>query len=549
MMSTDRRLDDCLSIRNGHLFIEERDTVELVREFGSPLFVLSEDQIRRNVRRFQQAFQAGWPDGPVKVLPAAKANWISAVQRILAGEGCGCDVYSAGELSVALRAGFPHELISVNGVPKERDHIYRCVGEGVRLTIDSVEELEVIEQAARELGVVARVRLRLKPAISDFIRHTDFVGEGVRLTIDSVEELEVIEQAARELGVVARVRLRLKPAISDFIRHTDFVAEGLVPTDIAALVYKGGLAFDDAVALGRRILQMENVELVGIHEHHGRHHRSTDYWEAQMKAFARDVGRLCQALDGFRPQEIDIGGGFAIPRDPFNAVTDYSEPLQLGALYAVSRAMNLLGAEARYKVMARLIDTIVTRPNQTPAPGIEDYAEVCTRTLRRELPQYGVETAGLMLQLEPGRALHGNAGIHLTTVRSLKRLERPIRWKMIIVDTTEFWFTGGRYEHHLHDYLFANKADAPLTDKADIIGRSCYGDRLMPTVPVPQAVEVGDILALLDTGAYQEVSMSNFNAIPRPATVLVTGDRASVVRRRETEEEVFCRDVMPEHLQ
>lgn len=501
MMSTDRRLDDCLSIRNGHLFIEERDTVELVREFGSPLFVLSEDQIRRNVRRFQQAFQAGWPDGPVKVLPAAKANWISAVQRILAGEGCGCDVYSAGELSVALRAGFPHELISVNGVPKERDHIYRCV------------------------------------------------GEGVRLTIDSVEELEVIEQAARELGVVARVRLRLKPAISDFIRHTDFVAEGLVPTDIAALVYKGGLAFDDAVALGRRILQMENVELVGIHEHHGRHHRSTDYWEAQMKAFARDVGRLCQALDGFRPQEIDIGGGFAIPRDPFNAVTDYSEPLQLGALYAVSRAMNLLGAEARYKVMARLIDTIVTRPNQTPAPGIEDYAEVCTRTLRRELPQYGVETAGLMLQLEPGRALHGNAGIHLTTVRSLKRLERPIRWKMIIVDTTEFWFTGGRYEHHLHDYLFANKADAPLTDKADIIGRSCYGDRLMPTVPVPQAVEVGDILALLDTGAYQEVSMSNFNAIPRPATVLVTGDRASVVRRRETEEEVFCRDVMPEHLQ
>ncbi len=499
-MSTNRRLDDCLSIRDGRLFIEERDTVELVREFGSPLFVLSEDQIRRNVRRFQQAFQAGWPDGPVKVLPAAKANWIPAVQRILASEGCGCDVYSAGELSVALGAGFPHELISVNGVPKDREHIYRCV------------------------------------------------REGVRLTIDSLEELEVIEAAANELGMVAKVRLRLKPAISSFIQRTDFVAEGLVPTDIAALVYKGGLAFDDAVALGRRILQMERVELVGIHEHHGRHHRSTEYWEAQMEAFARDVGRLCQALDGFRPQEIDIGGGFAIPRDPFNAVTDYSEPLQLGALYAVSKAMNLLGAEARYKVMARLIDTIVTRPNQTPAPSIEAYAEACTRTLRRELPKYGIETAGLMLQLEPGRALHGNAGIHLTTVCSLKRLERPIRWKMIIVDTTEFWFTGGRYEHHLHDYLFANKADAPLTDKADIIGRSCYGDRLMPTVPVPEGVEVGDILALLDTGAYQEVSMSNFNAIPRPATVLVTGDRASVVRRRETEEDVFRRDVMPEHL-
>jgi diaminopimelate decarboxylase len=152
-----------------------------------------------------------------------------------------------------------------------------------------------------------------------------------------------------------------------------------------------------------------------------------------------------------------------------------------------------------------------------------------------------------MLQLEPGRAIHGDAGIHLTTVRGIKRLTTPIRWKLVIVDTTEFWFTGGRYEHHLHDYVFANKTDAPLVDKADVVGRSCYGDRLMPTVPIPE-VEVGDILALFDTGAYQEVSMSNFNAIPRPATVLVTGDRVSVIRRRETEEDVFRRDVMPEHL-
>ena len=493
------RIDDCLSKRGGHLFMEECDTVELVQQFGSPLFVLSENQIRRNVRRFQKAFQDGWPDGPVRVLPAAKANWIPAAQRILADEGCGCDIYSSGELSVALGAGFPRELISVNGVPKDEEHIYRCV------------------------------------------------REGVRITIDSLEEVGVIEKAANEMGRVAHVRLRLKPPVSGFIDHSDFVAEGLVPTDIAAMAYKGGLGFDDVVALGRRILEMENVELVGIHQHHGRHHRSTRYWEEQMRAFAREVGRVSQALGGFQLQELDIGGGFAIPRDPFNAVTHYGEPLQLGALYAVSKGAKLLGAAARYKVMARLIDTIVTRPNQTPAPSVEQYAEACTRTLRQELPKHGIETKGLMLQLEPGRAMHGNAGIHLTTVRNLKRLETPIRWRLVVVDTTEFWFTGGRYEHHLHDYLFANKVDAPLVDKADIIGRSCYGDRLMPTVPIPE-VEVGDILAVLDTGAYQEVSMSNFNAMPRPATVLVTGDRVAVIRRRETQEDVFRRDVIPEHL-
>ena len=492
-------IDDCLSTCDGHLYVEACDTVELVHRFGSPLFVLSEDQIRRNVRRFQNAFATGWPNGPVKVLPAAKANWISAVQRILAGEGCGCDIYSPGELSVALNAGFDPELISVNGVPKNRDHILRSV------------------------------------------------REGVRITIDSVEELDVIEWAANELGSIAKVRLRVKPPISGFIDHSDFAAQGLVPTDVAAMVYKGGLAFKDVVALGRRIMKMENVELVGIHEHHGRHHRSARYWEEQMKAFAREVGRVCQALGGFRPQEIDIGGGFAIPRDPFNAVTDYSEPLQLGALYAVSKGMNLLGSDRRYKVMARLIDGIVTHPNQTPAPSIEAYAEACTRTLRQELPKHGIDTEGLMLQLEPGRSIHGDAGIHLTTVCNIKRLETPIRWKLIIVDTTEFWFTGGRYEHHLHDYVFANKTHAAMVDKADIIGRSCYGDRLMPTVPIPE-VEVGDVLALLDTGAYQEVSMSNFNAIPRPATVLVTGEQASIVRQRETEEDVLRRDVIPDHL-
>jgi diaminopimelate decarboxylase len=221
--------------------------------------------------------------------------------------------------------------------------------------------------------------------------------------------------------------------------------------------------------------------------------------------------------------------------------------VQYAALHGVSKVLQLLGAARRYTVLSRLIDLFISKPNQTPAPTIEAYAEACTRTLQQELPRHGIDTRGLMLQLEPGRAMHGNTGIHLTTVTNIKRMTRPIKWNIIVVDTTEFWFTGGRYEHHLHDYVFANKTDAPPIDKADIIGRSCYGDRLMPIVPVPR-VEIGDILALLDTGAYQEVSMSNFNAMPRPATALVTGDRVSIVRRRETEEDVFRRDIMPEHL-
>ena len=69
----------------------------------------------------------------------------------------------------------------------------------------------------------------------------------------------------------------------------------------------------------------------------------------------------------------------------------------------------------------------------------------------------------------------------------------------------------------------------------------------MPTIPIPE-VEVGDIFGFLDTGAYQEVSCSNFNAMPRPATVLVTGDQAHIIRQAETEADVLSRDVVPAHL-
>lgn len=492
-------IDECLSLRDGKLYIEECAALDLLREFGSPLFVFSEDQLRRNVRRFQAAFQAGWPDGPVVVMPAAKANWMAAIQRILADEGCGCDVYSAGELTMALQAGCPPPWISVNGVPKDEDHIRRSI------------------------------------------------QVGARLTIDSLEEVEVIEAAAAALGRTAYVRLRLKPVLADFVDHSDFVAEGLAPTDIAAIAYKGGLTFEQVMAIGPRLLRSPHVELVGFHQHHGRHHRSVRYWEAQMAAYAAEIGRVCRALGGYRPQEIDIGGGFAVPRDPFNAATHYSEPLQLAALHGVSKVMRLFGSRPRYAVMRRLVDTVAGHPNRHPAPTVEAYAAAVTATLRRELPKHGVDPRGITLQLEPGRSMHGNTGVHLTTVRAIKRTTEPIRWTVIVVDTTEFWFTGGRYEHHLHHYLFANKGDAPMTGKADIVGRSCYGDRLLPAVPVPE-VEVGDVLALLDTGAYQEVSMSNFNALPRPASVLVTGDRAHLIRRRETEEDVFRRDVIPEHL-
>jgi diaminopimelate decarboxylase len=491
------RIDDCLSSRDDVLYIEEVASTALRARFGSPLFVFSEDQIRRNVRRFQKAFSSGWTCGPVKVMPAVKASWALAIQRVLADAGCGADVYSAGELDVALRAGCEPRFISVNGVPKTRDHIERTLAVGARLTIDSLRDVEILE--------------------------------------------------ALDLPREVSVRLRLRPALSDFVASSDMVAEGLVPTDLAALAYKGGLSFDEVIEAGRRILRLPRVSLVGFHQHHGRHKASTAYWRAQMRSYARDLGRVCSALGGVRPQEISIGGGFAIPRDPHNAATDYAAPALYGTLTAVSAMVRYLGERVRYRTIDALLTVLEARPNSEPAPDIETYARVCTSELQNELDRHGMRTAGLMLQLEPGRAIHGNAGLHLTTVEAVKRMTKPIHWNVVTLDTSEFWLTGGRFEHHLHDFRVANRMSAQATMKADVCGRSCYSDRLLGAVRVPDLAP-GDLFAFLDTGAYQEVSASNFNAMPRPASILVTGDSAAVIRRAETLDDVFARDELPAHL-
>ncbi len=162
-MSEIEKIDDCLSIRDDHLWVEECDTGELVRRFGSPLFVLSESQLRSNLRRFRNAFAAHWTWGPVDILPALKANWTVASRRVLTQEGAGADIYSEGELCCALEAGVDPEIISVKGGGKSERMISRCIEAGVRITVEDLDEPELIDRLAGELGRKAKIRLRVKP--------------------------------------------------------------------------------------------------------------------------------------------------------------------------------------------------------------------------------------------------------------------------------------------------------------------------------------------------------------------------------------------------
>ncbi|MBI5506000.1 MAG: alanine racemase [Deltaproteobacteria bacterium] len=489
----------CLSVRNGRLFVEDIAASDIVERFGSPLFVLSEAQLRSNFRRYRDALQRGWPDGPVDILPAFKANLSLAARRVLSEEGAGADVYSPGELAGVLRTGVDPERVSVNGGGKEFEHLRCCVEAGVRITVEDIDEVDLIEQAAAKLGKTARIRLRVKPPVPGLWKPTDF-------------------------------------------------ARSFIPIDLGFQVYKSGLPLDNVVDVGRRALAHPHVELVGLHLHAGRHSASLWYWEGLMRHYAGLIADLCQAWNGWRPQEIDVGGGMAAPRDPHSRMLERGDFLGSVVGYPLLAGLRLLGEKTYHATLSRLLGALLhEHPTRPIAPSIEDYAATITSTLRRELGARGISLSGVRLQAEPGRGLYGDAGLHLTRVKVVKRQRQPVPLNWVLTDTTEFFMMCGTLEANRYDVIAVDMVDAPATLQAEVVGHSCGPDRLAPSQHLPE-VEPADVLALLDTGAYQDASASNFNAIPRPATVLVCGANAEIVKTAETVDDVFARDVIPERL-
>jgi diaminopimelate decarboxylase len=461
-VTPDERIDDCLSVRDGHLFVEGCDTLEIAERFGTPVYVMSENQLRRNARRIVEAFSSRWREGEVRVLGSIKANFTLAVRAVLTSEGLGCDTFGPGELEAALRTGVDPALISVNGTAKSEALIERAVGSGARITLDSVREIDLVRDIARHLGRRAIVRFRLRPDYAELERPSEFVDDDV--------------------------------SIRSF-----------------ASTYKPGIPTDDLLERGREALAAEELDVRGVMAHLGRHHHDPDGWRGMVRGFVATLAELSKAWDGWTPLEIDLGGGFPSPRDP------------------TGRALHR-GSD---------------RPDRV-AP-IEDFAEVVTSTLRTELAHAGIDARGIALEVEPGRALHADAGVMLTRVVNVKHEagRTPERW--LETDTTEMFLADLMIEHDVFPIRVANRMTAPHADPTDVMGISCGFDVLGWSVSLPHA-ESGDVLAFLDTGAYQDATSSNFNAMPRPATVLVCDDRADIVKRREHQDEVFARDDIPDRL-
>ena len=147
--------------RRGEVTIGGVPITEIADTFGTPAFVMDEEDFRTRCRRLAKAFGGGH-----FVHYASKAFLSKTVARWVMEEGLSLDVASLGELQVALAAGFPAERITVHGNNKSPEFLRLAVSEGAELiVVDSLQEIETLSTVAGELGKSQDVLVRVTPGV------------------------------------------------------------------------------------------------------------------------------------------------------------------------------------------------------------------------------------------------------------------------------------------------------------------------------------------------------------------------------------------------
>lgn len=176
----------------GHLTIGGCDAVELAREYGTPVYVFDEADLRARCQELQDEFSSRLPD--VLVLYASKAYIGKALAGIIADAGMGLDVVAGGEIAFARAAEFPMERVYMHGNNKSRAELAEAIGAGIgRIVIDNFLDIEQIDAVAKAAGRKQAVLLRITPDVDP---HThSHITTGV---IDSKFGLPLIEGQAEE---------------------------------------------------------------------------------------------------------------------------------------------------------------------------------------------------------------------------------------------------------------------------------------------------------------------------------------------------------------
>ena len=303
---------------------------------------------------------------------------------------------------------------------------------------------------------------------------------------DHEEELEIISREAKSRGIRQKVLLRLTPGIDP---HTyEAVATGKVDSKFGVAIETG-----QAEHFVQHALSLPNLRLMGYHCHVGSQVFDEDgsvYHNAAkiMMTFAAEMKKKY----GAELQVLDLGGGYGV----------------------------------RYT-------------DADPQVNIPENIEQLAGTIKSLFAELSLPMPAVLL--EPGRSIVADAGLTIYTAGSTKSIPGYKNYVPVdggMTDNPRYALYGSKYTVYL-----ANRANEEANFRCDVVGRCCEsGDIIQPNVLLPEPKR-GDLIAVCTTGAYNYSMASNYNRIPRPPVVMLSGGKPTLAVRRETVDDLTALDM------
>ena len=271
---------DCTKIIKNNLYIENVNTQDLVKTYGTPLYVFSENSIRNNINKYKKSIDKYY-NGYGKVVYASNAFSCKEIYRIAKSENISVDCVSMGEIYTAISAGFNAENIIFHGNNKTEEELIFALDKGVgRIVIDNFEEIEILDSLAKEKNIKVNVLLRITPGVD---AHTH-----------------------------------------------DYIKTGKIDSKFGFVIATG-----DAKAAVKSVLNKQNLNLYGLHSHIGSQIFDTEPFVHTADVMLKFIKEIKEATS-FEIKELNLGGGFGVKYTNEDDPVDYEDFMK-----AVSSQINL----------------------------------------------------------------------------------------------------------------------------------------------------------------------------------------------------------------
>ena len=257
----------------GHLVVGGVDVIDLVKQYGTPLYVIDEETLVENMRKFKNSIDKFYNQNG-RVLYASKTFCCTEAIKIANKEGLGIDVVSGGELYTALKAGINPYKIVFHGNNK------------------SIQELEMAIE--------------------------NKVG---RIIVDSIYELNVLNEIAKERNAIVDIMLRIKPGID--VHTHDYIKTGQIDSKFGI-----DLGNKEAELAIKEAIEKENINLVGLHCHIGSQIFDAEPFEDAAKIMLNFIAYIKNEYN-YEILELNLGGGFGIMYTDNDDPVEYEKYMEL----------------------------------------------------------------------------------------------------------------------------------------------------------------------------------------------------------------------------